>query len=179
MKIMPLRTLMILSFAAFFLVLPGLQARESSLGKRNRSHKDYAERSQERKQKFIDDLSQELNLSDEQKQALETRFQENRLQMNSLFKEMKAAKEDLKITLDKEGDNTKEVKAATAKLKETQSKMIDARVEGITNLKSILTAEQFKELRDLKERQLKEKGQNRKSGKFPKRKHTAPQDDSR
>jgi Spy/CpxP family protein refolding chaperone len=60
------------------------------------------------------------------------------------FQEMRQARQALRDELNKPGSDMAVVKKLAGELKNLQARQVDARVEGILDMKKVLTPEQFK-----------------------------------
>ena len=85
----------------------------------------------------------QLNLTDEQKQKLETNKQQNREKMKSIREDMKTSRQALKAELMKPELDMSAITVLQDKLKAAQAQVQDDRLSAILGVRSILTPEQF------------------------------------
>ena len=91
-----------------------------------------------------DQLYKELNLTDEQKKALEENKNQHRAEFKALFENMRAKRDLMREELQKDALNMDKVNQIEGELKQLQSQMSDQRLQGILEVRKILTPEQFK-----------------------------------
>ncbi|MBF0571864.1 MAG: Spy/CpxP family protein refolding chaperone [Candidatus Omnitrophica bacterium] len=91
----------------------------------------------------IQELYSKLNLTDAQKQQLETNKQQHRARMEKARQEMKTDKEALHGELMKPQLDMARVKAIHNQIKSIQSGMEDDKLSSILTVRAILTPEQF------------------------------------
>lgn len=121
----------------------------------------------ERMQAKCGELYKELGLSGEQKKMLDENKAKNKDAMKETFSQMKEKRELMKEELQKEEINTAKVTEINNELKALQSKMQDAKLSSILEVRQILTPEQFKKF---SEKVDKRKGDFRKKeGRFGKK----------
>lgn len=106
----------------------------------SKEKKAFAEKRDGKRQQFYKDL----NLTQEQKKALEENKNKNREQMKTLFAGMKEKKALIREELQKDELNMEKINQVQNELKALQTQMIDHRLEGILEVRKILTPEQFK-----------------------------------
>lgn len=99
-----------------------------------------AEKKDAKRQKFY----KELNLTDEQKKLLKENKNKNREQMKILFEGIKEKKALIREEVQKDELNMEKINQLQNELKALQTQMIDHRLEGILEVRKILTPEQFK-----------------------------------
>ena len=85
-----------------------------------------------------------LNLSDTQKKLLEENKKVRREEMKSLFSQMKEKKEAIRNELQKAELNIGKITQINNELKILSAQMLDHKLEGILEVRKILTPEQFK-----------------------------------
>ena len=86
----------------------------------------------------------ELNLTDDQKKALEENKNKNREQMKALFEGMREKRTLIRQELQKDQLDMEKINQTQNELKALQSQMLDNRLTGILEVRKILTPEQFK-----------------------------------
>jgi len=99
--------------------------------------------------KHIQEIYKQLNLTDDQKQQLDTIKQQHRARMVSSRQELKADKETLQQELMKPQLDMSKINAIHNQIKSLQSQMEDDRLSSILAVRSILTPEQFLEFNNL------------------------------
>lgn len=99
----------------------------------------------------VNQMYDKLDLSEEQRQALKEHKQGHREEMKSLKSEIQAKREALQAEMQKGDFSADKVKAINDELKTLQNKMSDQRLEGILEVREILTPEQFSKFNELKE----------------------------
>lgn len=102
--------------------------------------KEWAQKKEARRQ----ELYKELNLSKEQKKALEENKNKHREQMKALFNEMKEKRSLAQQELQKDALDMAKINQANNDLKKLQAQMLDYRLQHILEVRNILTPEQFK-----------------------------------
>ncbi len=90
------------------------------------------------------ELYKDLNLTDQQKRALEENKNKRREQTKALFNEMKEKRQLLSQELQKDELNMEKINQANNELKNLQAQMLDNRLASILEVRKILTPEQFK-----------------------------------
>ena len=93
-----------------------------------------------RRQEFYRDL----NLSEDQKKLLEENKKARREEMRSLFSQMKEKREAIRNELQRDELNIGKITQINDELKILSAQMLDHRLEGILEVRKILTPEQFK-----------------------------------
>lgn len=96
-------------------------------------------------------IRRELNLTPEQDSLLTDARKAHRARMGDIFKALKEKKTALKAELDKPGVTASRVAPIVADIKKLQSELVDSRVDGILQVKSILTPEQYARLGAIKD----------------------------
>lgn len=89
-------------------------------------------------------LYKELNLTAEQKNALKENKNKHREESKALFENMRAKKDLMREELSKDTVNMDKINQIQSEIKELQTKMSDQRLQGILEVRKILTPEQFK-----------------------------------
>ena len=90
------------------------------------------------------ELYKDLNLSQEQKKLLWENRKSRREEMKSLFGQMKEKREAIRAELQKDELNIGKITQINNELKILGAQMLDRRLEGILEVRKILTPEQFK-----------------------------------
>lgn len=124
-----------------FLILVFLttaHAQSSNEGERMR-HGDWEK---ERERRF-QQMAVELNLTPEQKQQIEAQRQAHRQQLQKLREELRQKKDDLKAELQKPELDMARVQQIHAQIKALLAQKEDQRLQGILQMRNILTPEQF------------------------------------
>lgn len=105
----------------------------------------------DRKQEFrkqgedrMQELLKDLNLSDEQKKLLDEHRTKHREGMGTLRKNMRDLRQAMHQELQKQELDMNTINDLQGKMKETQTKILDYRLEGILAVHKILTPEQYK-----------------------------------
>lgn len=89
------------------------------------------------------ELYKELSLTDEQKKLLEENKEKNRAQVKALFQQMKDKRTLLSQELQKPTLDMEKIQQINNDMKTLDSQMSDLRLEGILEVRKILTPEQF------------------------------------
>ncbi|HNQ51089.1 MAG TPA: periplasmic heavy metal sensor [Candidatus Omnitrophota bacterium] len=105
-------------------------------------------------------ISAELGLSAEQQQAMASQHSQERKQSYELRQKTKAVRLQITEELNKEKTDTAKVNALVAELKALTGQRIDQQIQGIMELKKILTPEQFNALNEKR----RQDGSRRKRG---------------
>ena len=108
------------------------------------AHKEF------RKQR-IAKMYEKLELSQEQKEQLEAHRKAQKEEFKEVFQELKSNKDALAEELEKKNMDKDKVQQIHAKIKMLNAKKEDLRLEGIMQVREILTDEQFSEFMKLKE----------------------------
>lgn len=102
--------------------------------------KMFKEKMEERRQKLFKDL----NLTEAQQKALEENKKGHHEQMKAVYTEMKGKRTALKQELEQDKLNMEKIYQLQGELKKLQAQMSDQRLEGILEVRKILTLDQFK-----------------------------------
>jgi len=105
-------------------------------------------------------ISAELGLSAEQRQAMASQHSQERKLAQELRQKTKAVRLQITEELNKEKTDTAKVNALVAELKALTGQRIDQQIQGIMELKKILTPEQFNALNEKR----RQDGSRRKRG---------------
>jgi Spy/CpxP family protein refolding chaperone len=103
----------------------------------------------------------ELGITDEQKKALEAHKDQHRQEMKDLGKAMRDQMAQMRQELQKETLDMGKINQIESDLKATQAKMLDHRLQGILEVRKILTPEQFKKFSEKMEEHRKHGGEHR------------------
>ena len=90
------------------------------------------------------ELYKDLNLSEEQKNLLEENRKSHREEMKSILNQMKEKREAIRNELQKDELNIGRISQINNELKILSAQMLDRKLEGILEVRKILTSEQFK-----------------------------------
>ncbi|MBF0486182.1 MAG: Spy/CpxP family protein refolding chaperone [Candidatus Omnitrophica bacterium] len=110
------------------------------------------DRRDERFNKQIQDIYNQLALSDEQKTKLEENKKNKQLQRKASFEKMHASMEALNQELMKPDFDMNKINAIQAQIKAVQAQMSDERLNSILEVRRILTVEQFSKFVSLLEK---------------------------
>lgn len=110
-------------------------------------------------------IQEELGLTDEQVQQLDDYRNQQREQMKQDRQTMKQLKEEIKQETEKTEIDEAKIKSIHEQLKTLNNKMSDNRLDGILQLRKILTPEQFKKFNEARGKRGKmRQGNGRKIG---------------
>lgn len=112
--------------------------------------KDFESRIDKREKEIFRDL----NLTAEQKKALEDNKNKNRIEMKASFEAKRAKERQLREELQKVDMDIKKVNEINNELKSLHAKMADQRLAGILEVRKILTPEQFKKFNEKMEKRI-------------------------
>lgn len=96
-------------------------------------------------------IKKELALTAEQDKLLADAKSAHRADMKSLTQALKTKHEELKTALAKPGVTKENLEPIASQIKALQSQMVDRRIDGILNIKHILSPEQFQKMQSLKD----------------------------
>jgi Spy/CpxP family protein refolding chaperone len=102
-----------------------------------------------KKEAAIQKVLQQLNLTDGQNQKLKEHRIKHRQKAKQLYEDVQAKRKELADELKKSEPNTKEVKEIHGELKKLKAKKADHRLEGILEVRKILTTEQYSKFIEL------------------------------
>lgn len=105
----------------------------------------------------ISEIHEQLGLTPDQKAQLKSHREKHRSQMEALHQQIKTKREQFTQELQKENFDLNKVKQIHSELKSLKAQMEDYRLDGILQVRQILTPEQFHKFRELKN-QRKEHG---------------------
>jgi Spy/CpxP family protein refolding chaperone len=103
-----------------------------------------------------EEIFKDLNLTDEQKEALKANKEKNREARKTLSQAMRDKMKLMREELQKDNLDMGKINQIQADLKSAQAQMLDQRLEGILEVRKILTLEQFKKFSDKMEEHRKE-----------------------
>ena len=95
-------------------------------------------------------IQEMLNLSTEQQELMDVHKAKRREQMEAFHKSMMTTREAMKTELEKEEPNMDTINQIQSELKVLDATKADHRLEGILEVREILTPEQFSEFMELK-----------------------------
>ncbi len=98
-------------------------------------------------------MGKEIGITAEQEKKLEAHRKTHREQSRQLFEQMRQKREALQAEIEKPDMNMSQVNALQAELKSVQEKLADQRLEGILEVRKILTPEQFKKFHEITRRE--------------------------
>lgn len=110
-------------------------------------------------------MDKELGLSPEQGKKLEEHRKAHREESQQLFEQMRQKREALRVEMEKPELNMGQIHTIHADLKNIQNKLADQRLEGILEVRKILTPEQFKKFHEITKKDWKRGGKNEMRGK--------------
>ena len=116
-------------------------------------------------EKIYQDMTEKLDLSEEQKEQLNTHRGRQKARMKELKKELKTTHEALRKELKNCDSDESAIKSTVTRLKKVQAQLLDQKVDNFLAMREILTPEQFRKMNELREERRKqrlEKKQGRK-----------------
>ncbi|MBU1043201.1 MAG: Spy/CpxP family protein refolding chaperone [Candidatus Omnitrophica bacterium] len=93
-------------------------------------------------------LQEELGLTDEQVQQLDQQRNQHRGEINQSRQKMQELRQEMKTETEKTQIDEAKIRAVHEQMKSVQNKIADQRLEGILQLRKILTPEQFKKFHE-------------------------------
>ncbi len=96
------------------------------------------------------EVFKQLDLSPEQEKQLEAHRNKHREQAGEIRKSIKAKREEIRNELQKQELNMEKINKIHSELKSLRSKKADHRIDGILEVRKILTTEQFVKFCELK-----------------------------
>jgi Spy/CpxP family protein refolding chaperone len=91
-----------------------------------------------------DALYKKLNLTEDQKRALEINKTRDRERMKALFQQVKDKRAMMRQEIQSDTLNMDKVNQLNAEMKNLEAQILDQRLQGILSVRKILTPEQFK-----------------------------------
>jgi len=101
----------------------------------------------------FDKLTEELGLTPEQETELKQQRSQFKAQKKELWGKIRAKKKELKEELEKPDVDRAKVDKIIGEIKDLTGQKLEARVNKIISMKSILTPEQFKKLKEKMEKE--------------------------
>ena len=99
----------------------------------------------------VNKMYDKLDLNEEQKAKLKGHKEAHREEMKVLRDQIKAKREEIRKEMEKADFDVNKVRAINNELKSLENNMADQRLEGILEVRGILTPEQFSKFNELKE----------------------------
>lgn len=115
----------------------------------------FKEKMKQKWEEKMDKIHQELGLTPEQKAKLKAHREGYRSQKKATFEQIKNKKEQITQELQRVNVDEQKIRQLHAELKALKSTAEDARLEGILEVRKILTADQFVKFHELKEKHKK------------------------
>ncbi|MBK7207976.1 MAG: periplasmic heavy metal sensor [Elusimicrobia bacterium] len=100
----------------------------------------------------FEEMNKELGLTKEQAEKLRAHRRSQRETNQALWKQMEEKREALRAELEKPKVDSGKAKSINEELKALHNKMAEQRLAGVLQVREILTAEQFKKLREIGEK---------------------------
>ena len=97
-------------------------------------------------------LAEKLDLTDEQRETIKAQREEHREKIKEMREELASSMKELHAELEKEDPDRRTIDGIVEKICELREDMLKERVNTILSLREILTAEQFAELKEMRER---------------------------
>lgn len=101
------------------------------------------------KRKRMTEVYERLNLSDDQKQALEQNREKHHGRLRSVKDEIDQTKFSLQEELTQDEVNVSKVEELKGRLKNLQGEATELRVEGMIEVREIMTQEQYEKFREI------------------------------
>ena len=144
MFIRKLKIIIFLAIGALMLAASLVYASSDSPERRPQNENEFKEDMNARRKQ----LYEGLGLTEGQKKLLEENRKKSRGREEVLFKEMRGKMEMIRRELQNETLNMEVIYRINNDLKQIQAQMLDDRLEGILEVRKILTPEQFKKFED-------------------------------
>lgn len=112
----------------------------------------------------FEEMNKELGLTKEQAEKLRAHRLSQRQANQALFQQMQDKREALRAELEKTTVDSGKAKSLNEELKDIHNKMADQRLNGVLEVRKILSAEQFKKLRELGEKRREERRDGKSEG---------------
>jgi periplasmic protein CpxP/Spy len=138
-------TLSAVAACALFLAAPGVRAEAGGKGLSDK-------RWEERREKHHKKMAKELGLSADQEKQLRESRKSHREAGEELRKGMKEKREAMKAELEKPELDMTRINTIQTEIKDLQGKMDDNRLDGILQVRKILTPDQFKKFGEMIDR---------------------------
>jgi Spy/CpxP family protein refolding chaperone len=152
------KSIMLSVLIAGIVILPAAYAQEQ--GKEHPMRERLKEGWYEKREKNIQEIYSQLNLTEEQKKLLEENKAGNQSKRKAAFQEMRSSREALNQELMKPELNMTKINEIQGKLKAVQSQMADERLSSILAVRKILTVEQFSKFIELMDKS-RERGERK------------------
>lgn len=110
--------------------------------------------------KHLDKMAEELNLTVEQKAALEKQREENAPKMKALWDKRRASREQLRAELDRQSPDREKLAAIVEDLKNLTGEQMQMKIDKVLAMKKVLTPEQsakMKSIMDAKKKEFEDK----------------------
>jgi len=104
-----------------------------------------------RGEKYREEMKEKLGLSPEQEKQLQEHREKHRAQMETLREQIKGKREQIRSELQKESFDENAVKQIHGELKSLKTQSEDYRLDGILEVRKILTPDQFHKFSDMKD----------------------------
>lgn len=119
------------------------------------------QRNKEKWEKAVSEIHKQLGLTPQQEEQLKEHRSTHRSQMKALRQQIKSKREQIKEELQRVDFDSNKVKQIHNELKSLKSQSEDYRLDGILEVRTILTPEQFNKFMELKKnRKGHKKGEN-------------------
>ena len=112
--------------------------------------------------KYFDKMAQELNLTAEQKAALDKQRETTMPKMKALKDKMRSSREQLKAELDKSQPDKAKLASLVEEMKNLTGEQIQMKIDKVLATKTILTPEQSAKMKSMRESKKKEFEEKRK-----------------
>jgi Spy/CpxP family protein refolding chaperone len=99
----------------------------------------------------VNKMHHELGLSDDQREALKSHKEEHREDMKALREQLSVKREALREEMQKDDFDAGRVRMINDEIKRLTNEMADHRLEGILEVREILTPEQYSRFQEMKE----------------------------
>jgi len=146
-----------IAMGLFLLSVTNVLAEEGQKFNKEEHRKEW----QEKKAKMYE----KLGLTDEQKQALKVHKENHRSETKALRKQIKEKRKAFRQALEDPTTDESAIMAANNEVKALTNSLADDRLNGILEVRKILTPEQFKKFNEIKKKHRKKKGSHKGSDK--------------
>jgi Spy/CpxP family protein refolding chaperone len=116
---------------------------------------------EKRKEARMKEVHRQLQLTPEQEKRLEEHRQVHREDSRKLHEEMRLKRDELRRELEKADFDAQKVKTVYADIKDIHNKIADHRLNGILEVRKVLSPEQFKKFQELMHEKHKMDGKGR------------------
>lgn len=121
-------------------------------GDDSRMHGPFMQRMHEFKERIIENLIEELEITPEQQEEIKSTRAKLKEKTKSVYKNLREQLKTLREELEQTDVDQRKVKKTAAKIKALQAQALDLRIEGILAVKEILTDEQYQQLQAKKKK---------------------------